>query len=138
MFFEHLNSNATDYIDWLESLDDGNYDLIDVKNYAEVNNVKEREFEMTVEKLMEDLFTYDGIYEDSKREFRQAEEKLFLIDNAAKDTRIIIDDGETIVDEARGFFVDGQNNFQVSKYFLLLLLSSSSYFRMIAFRLYKL
>lgn len=110
----YLNySNTTEKIDWINSLYDGESELMNLKKRADKFDAKVTDFNGIVENVMENLFTYDGLYERIKNGFNNAKDQYSQVNTLNSDTVDEIDDGKNLIDEARGFLVDSQNNFQV-------------------------
>ncbi|XP_046413773.1 laminin subunit alpha-1-like [Neodiprion fabricii] len=109
---EAIINNATDYIDWLNSLNDGAKDLIEVKKYANEYNEKVEDFDIIIENTMENLYTYDGLYKNYEKEFNHVNNQYLRINTLKEETTESIDKGKTLVAEASGLLVDSQSNVQ--------------------------
>ena len=78
---------------------------------------------MKIEETMETFFTYDGLYSELNRTFGEVDYNRNQIKDLDSDITDLIDDGNNLVEEARGCLLDAQNNFHV-RYLLINFLNS--------------
>ncbi|XP_048508975.1 laminin subunit alpha-1 [Athalia rosae] len=109
---ESIVNNATDYINWLSSIDNGENNVAEMKKYTNRYNEKVTDAKLIIENLMETLFTYDGLYGENEIGFNEAKNQYLHINAMHRETAQSIDESKTLVDEGKGFLIDSQNNFQ--------------------------
>lgn len=108
-----LTSEVAEYVAWLNSLQDVTEPLAAAQDDAEDYAVKLKDMRTVVEDTMETLFTYDGLYNGINRTFVDTKEQCVRIGTLRDETNKSIAEGEDLIDQARGFLVDAENNIQV-------------------------
>lgn len=98
---------------WLNSLQDATEPLATAQDDAEDYIVKLNHMRTAIEGTMETLFTYDGLYNDINGTLVESKKQCAHIGMLRDKTNKSIADGEDLVDQARGFLVDAENDIQV-------------------------
>ena len=62
---------------------------------------------------MEELYTYDGLYNDINMTYEEVEFQSEKVNFLKVEILESIDEGKKLNEEAKGFVVDSENNFQV-------------------------
>ncbi|XP_015607311.1 laminin subunit alpha-1 [Cephus cinctus] len=104
--------DVTDYIFWLNSQYDATEPLMKAKKDALNTSRKLHDLRTIIESTMETLFTYDGLYNEINNTLDDTNYQYSLIRGLKNEITETTDEGEKLIDEAEGFFIDSQNNFQ--------------------------
>ncbi|XP_032674953.1 laminin subunit alpha-1 isoform X4 [Odontomachus brunneus] len=112
MEVEDFLDEVAEYVAWLNSLQDVTEPLATAQDDAEDYAVKLKDIRTVVEGTMETLFTYDGLYNGINRTFVDTKEQCARIGMLHDETNKSIAEGEDLVDQARGFLIDAENNIQ--------------------------
>lgn len=75
--------------------------------------LKLNDMKKILEETMEILFTYDGLYKDINKTYVEFENYCNRITALAKEIDAM-NDGKQLIDEAKGFIINTQNDLQVS------------------------
>lgn len=111
--FIYFCRDCTQYVEWLNSLYNASGDIEKTKEAATKYSEKLDDFETKIEETMETFFTYDGLYSELNKSFEEANYNRNQIKNLNADIINSIDEGNNLVEEARGCLLDAQNNFEV-------------------------
>lgn len=106
---------------WLNSLQDATEPLAAAQDDAEEYTVKVNDMRTIIEDTVETLFNYDGLYNNINRTFVETKDQCVRIGMLRDETDELITEGNKLVDEARGLFVDTENNIQVWRFFCILI-----------------
>lgn len=111
---QNLLTEAEDYIVWLNAQFDATKPLEELKTNVTNYSKKMDDMRMKIEKTMENLFTYDGLYRQINGTYavvRNQTDNIYILNADSVGT---IDEGLKLNEEASGFIIDSQNNFQVN------------------------
>lgn len=115
---EKINDDSKNYVDELNSHLDAIKSLDSFKNNVTKYFKKIDDLNFKVNDVMDKLFTYDNLYRDINKNYsiiKNQNDNTGIID---KDIAELIDDGSKLNEEANGFIIDSQNNFQVIFHFI--------------------
>ncbi|XP_066580920.1 laminin subunit alpha-1 [Prorops nasuta] len=108
MFLEDVG----EHMDRLQSLFQAIEPLTNAQEEAEDYNVKINDLRTLIEDTMEDLFTYDGFYNEINKTNAELQHKRGDIHICINQINESINDGNTKNEEAKGFVIDMENNVQ--------------------------
>ncbi|XP_014473552.1 PREDICTED: laminin subunit alpha-1 isoform X2 [Dinoponera quadriceps] len=112
MEVEDFLDEVAEYVAWLNSLEDATEPLAAAQDDAEDYEVKLKDVRTIVEDTMETLFSYDGLYNSINRTLVETKQQCIRIGTLRDETNKSVAEGEDLVDQARGFLVDAENNVQ--------------------------
>ncbi|XP_025159598.1 laminin subunit alpha-1 isoform X2 [Harpegnathos saltator] len=112
MEVEDFLDEVAKYVAWLNLLEDVTEPLAAIQDDTEDYTVKLNDITTVVEDTMETLFTYDGLYNGINKTFIDTKEQCARIGTLRGETNKTIVEGQNLVDEARGFLVDAENDIQ--------------------------
>lgn len=87
--------------------------LTKTKEEAHNHSIKLKDMMKILENTMETMFTYDTLYSEVNMTYEVLTYQQDEINEMNSDLTGSVDQGKTLVDEARGCIIDSENNIQV-------------------------
>ncbi|KMQ97151.1 laminin subunit alpha-1 [Lasius niger] len=112
MEVEDFLDDVTKYVAWLNSLYDATEPLSAAQDDAKDYEIKLDDMRTVIERTMETLFSYDGLYNRVNKTFVETKNQCARIETLHDGTNESISDGKKLIDEALGLLVDAGNNVQ--------------------------
>ncbi|XP_035736479.1 laminin subunit alpha-1-like [Vespa mandarinia] len=103
--------NTEDYIEWLNSVCNSTEPIMIAQEDTDDFTLKLNDMKKILEETMEILFTYDGLYKNINETYVEFENDCNRINAFAKEIDAI-NDKIQLIDEAKGFIIDAQNDLQ--------------------------
>lgn len=102
---------------WLNSLYDATEPLSAAQDDTKDYEIKLDDMRTVVERTMETLFSYDGLYNHINKTHVETRNQCTRIQTLHEGTNESISDGKKLIDEALGLLLDAGNNIQVRRQF---------------------
>ncbi|XP_034944517.1 laminin subunit alpha-1-like isoform X2 [Chelonus insularis] len=109
---QKLLEDAQDNIAWINEQFKALEPVENLRKNISHYEVKATDFQEKLEKTMENLFSYDKLYNDIHKNYNESRNHIDDSNIYHSDTTGLIDEGTKLNEESKGFIIDIQNNFQ--------------------------